>query len=449
MEDFLLTKDKVNLPFYTVGKYDELCEEHFRIEKIIPIKSTCLNITLNIIVNILTLGLIQFIYGIFPILEKKIRYKNCPLDMCEKLYIFCTDKKCYFIDINKCILPKIKNPDILLPEINYSVDLMMFKFKLFTYIFNTKTNQFDALKFELFRTNQEILEIMIKGLSKNERQYQSNIYGECDLNFYIRSFFETIYDNMCDIFFFFQVFCLILWAITDFPDYAVVVSLLMLYNLLDTTIETRKSLLNIRKMSRYSIAINLYGKKGIKEVQSVELVPGDVFELPPDGCSVPCDCILLSGSVIVNEAMLTGESTPIIKAHLPLLETRFNYDSDVKHMLFSGTKIVQKRPENKKPILCLCYSTGFNTVRGNLIRSVLYPKEGDTSFMRDSIKALKLVGIIFLIGFFILLPIKIKDIVKDSSDAIKVLKDIWDLFLEICELLTQAVPPELPFLEFA
>ena len=176
MEDFLLTKDKVNLPFYTVGKYDELCEEHFRIEKIIPIKSTCLNITLNIIVNILTLGLIQFIYGIFPILEKKIRYKNCPLDMCEKLYIFCTDKKCYFIDINKCILPKIKNPDILLPEINYSVDLIMFKFKLFTYIFNTKTNQFDALKFELFRTNQEILEKMIKGLSKNERQYQANIW---------------------------------------------------------------------------------------------------------------------------------------------------------------------------------------------------------------------------------------------------------------------------------
>jgi magnesium-transporting ATPase (P-type) len=75
--------------------------------------------------------------------------------------------------------------------------------------------------------------------------------------------------------------------------------------------------------------------------------------------------------------MLTGESTPIIKAHLPLLETRFDYENDSKHMLYSGTKIVQKRPENKKPLLCICYSTGFNTVRGNLIRSVLYPKEGD------------------------------------------------------------------------
>jgi magnesium-transporting ATPase (P-type) len=70
-------------------------------------------------------------------------------------------------------------------------------------------------------------------------------------------------------------------------------------------------------------------------------------------------------------------------------------------MLFSGTKIVQKRPENKKPILCLCYATGFNTVRGNLIRSVLYPTEGDTSFMRDSINVLKIVCGIFFVGFFL------------------------------------------------
>ena len=439
MEALLLTKEVATLKYYTIGKYDDLCEEHFRIERIYPIKATTLKTILNIIINILTVGLIQFIYGLAPTFEKAIRYQECPLDKSERLFIFCTDGKCYFTDINKCILPTIKNPDILLPEINYSLELILFKFKLFTYIFNTKTNQFDALKFELFRTKQEILEELKHGLNDDERKYQANIYGECDLNFYIRNFFETIYDNMCDVFFFFQVFCLILWIFTDFMIYAVVVGVLILYNLLDTTFEIRGSLLNIRKMSRYSIDINLYMKNSIKEIKSVFLVPGDVFELPADGCAIPCDCILLSGSVIVNEAMLTGESTPIIKAHLPLLENRFNYESDTKHMLFSGTKIVQKRPENKKPILCLCYSTGFNTVRGNLIRSVLYPKEGDTSFMRDSIRALKLIGIIFFFGFLIILPFKIKKLVGNFS-----IKELIALFGEIGDLLTQAVPPELP-----
>jgi cation-transporting ATPase 13A3/4/5 len=442
MDTLLLTKDELRLAYYTVGKYDDLCEEHFKIEKIIPLKTTKSKTFLNVIVHIFTVGIIQFIYGGYPVLEKNIRYIECSLEECQKLFIYCLDGKCYFTDIVKCALPKIKNPDILLPEINYSLELILFKFKLFTYIFNSKTNNFDSLKFQVYRTKQEILETMINGLSEDDRQYQTNIYGECNLNFYVRNFFETMYDQMCDFFFFFQVFCIVLWCVTNFMIYAGVVTLLVIYNLIDSSLEIRRNLLNIRKMSEYKININLYQKNKAKEISSETLVPGDVFELPPDGTAVPCDCILLSGSVIVNEAMLTGESTPIIKAHLPLSEDRFNYENDTKHMLFSGTKIVQKRPENKQPLLCVCYSTGFNTVRGNLIRSVLYPTEGDTSFMKDSISVLKIVCIIFAVGFLCLLPKKIMDIVNETEKSKGVM--IKDLILEICDLLTQAVPPELP-----
>ena len=443
MEDLLITKDELTFSYYTIGKYDELCEEHFRIEKIIPIKKTKAKIVYNVILNILTGFIIQFIYGIFPKLEKYICYEETSLENCQRLFIYCTDGKFYFTDINKCTLPKISNPDILLPEINYSLELILFKFKLFTYIFNSKTNKFDSLKFQIYRTKQEILEKMIRGLKDKEREYQKNIYGECDLNFYVRNFFETAYDNMCDFFFFFQVFAIVLWSFTGFAYYAAVVSCLVVYSLVDTSLEIRNNLLNIRRMSRYSISINLYESNAIKEIQSVDLVPGDVFELPPDNTAIPCDCILLSGSVIVNEAMLTGESTPIIKAHLPLLETRFDYEIDSKYMLFSGTKIVQKRQENKKPLLCVCYATGFNTVRGNLIRSVLFPKEGDSSFMIDSIKVLKIIVFIFLVGFISLLPYKIWVIIDDTLENEKG-EEIKELFLQVLDLLTQAVPPELP-----
>jgi cation-transporting ATPase 13A2 len=32
---------------------------------------------------------------------------------------------------------------------------------------------------------------------------------------------------------------------------------------------------------------------------------------------LPCDFILLSGTCIINESMLTGESIPVIKSALP------------------------------------------------------------------------------------------------------------------------------------
>ena len=42
------------------------------------------------------------------------------------------------------------------------------------------------------------------------------------------------------------------------------------------------------------------------------MVPGDLVYVTPEE-TIPCDIILLQGNVIVNEGILTGESTPIKK----------------------------------------------------------------------------------------------------------------------------------------
>jgi cation-transporting ATPase 13A3/4/5 len=40
----------------------------------------------------------------------------------------------------------------------------------------------------------------------------------------------------------------------------------------------------------------------------------------PENKTIPCDIILLSGQCIVNEAMLTGESIPVIKNAIPMTQ---------------------------------------------------------------------------------------------------------------------------------
>ena len=426
--------------FYTIGKYDQLCEEHFKINKIVPIRKTCRKIALNIILNVMTIGIIQLIYGIFPKFKKMICYDDCTLKEAKLLYIICSDGKFYFEEIIRSELPKMQNQNLIIPQLEDNSNLILFQFKLFTYIFNFSTNQFDSLRFEMSQTKKYIMESMIKGLKDEERLHQSIIYGKADLIIPVKSFFKTLYLNMCDFFFIFQTFAILLWFFTDFKIYATIISLLVIYNLLDSTIETRNNLINLRNMSKYSIEIKLLKNEKIEKIDSANLVPGDIFVLPKNGNSVPCDCILLSGSVIVNEAMLTGESTPIIKSHLIDENKKLDLKNDYKHILYYGTNIVQKRAENKQPILCLCFSTGFNTVRGNLIRSVIYPKEGDKSFLVDSFKFLKIIGIIFAFGFLVILPIKITRIVK--SDEKKEL--IKELITDVLDLLTQAIPPELP-----
>jgi cation-transporting ATPase 13A3/4/5 len=48
------------------------------------------------------------------------------------------------------------------------------------------------------------------------------------------------------------------------------------------------------------------GADKYEELATTKLVPGDVIIIPPHGCDMHCDAVLLSGTCIVNESMLTG-----------------------------------------------------------------------------------------------------------------------------------------------
>ena len=55
---------------------------------------------------------------------------------------------------------------------------------------------------------------------------------------------------------------------------------------------------------------------------------------------MPCDIILLSGQCIMNEAMLTGESIPVIKQALPHTNDIYDIKGDTKYTLYGGTKVI-------------------------------------------------------------------------------------------------------------
>ena len=126
-----------------------------------------------------------------------------------------------------------------------------------------------------------------------------------------------------------------------------------------------------------------------------KLIPGDIFDASDPTLTVfPCDAILLAGDAIVNESMLTGESVPVSK--LPVKDENLRamsreakqgsseVDNELaKHYLFSGTKIIRVRagarppwaPKSEEPLaLAMVTRTGFNTTKGALVRSMLFPK---------------------------------------------------------------------------
>ena len=51
-----------------------------------------------------------------------------------------------------------------------------------------------------------------------------------------------------------------------------------------------------------------------EEIPSDLLVPGDVIEVPRQGCIMQCDAVLTTGKCIVDESMLTGR--PSVTMHM-------------------------------------------------------------------------------------------------------------------------------------
>ena len=114
-------------------------------------------------------------------------------------------------------------------------------------------------------------------------------------------------------------------------------------------------------MARYSCMVERIDSDSgsSKILDSKELVPGDLIVVP-EGKSLPCDLILLTGSTIINESMLTGESIPVLKNSLPSSSSQIYSDQQSEsHILHGGTKVIQTRPVGDSKVCALVKNTGF------------------------------------------------------------------------------------------
>lgn len=181
-------------------------------------------------------------------------------------------------------------------------------------------------------------------------------------------------------------------------------------------------------------------------ISSSDLVPGDVYEVSdPSLGQFPADSLLLAGDCIVNESMLTGESVPVSK--IPASdESLRNLDlaastvlpEVARHFLFCGTKIIRaRRPqegqEDEGVALAMVVRTGFNTTKGSLVRSMLFPKPSGFKFYRDSFRYISVMGCVALLGF------------TASFINFMRLGLEWHLIVvRALDLITIVVPPALP-----
>lgn len=192
-------------------------------------------------------------------------------------------------------------------------------------------------------------------------------------------------------------------------------------------------------------------------MSSIQLVPGDLIDIA-NVHTVPCDAMLVSGDCILNESMLTGESVPVSKAPINDLTLRkINLSSSSipaevsKHFLFMGTKMVRVRgSDNVSLATAIVVRTGFNSAKGALVRSMMFPKPNNFKFYRDSFR---FIGVLSIIGkrrlctilfSYLTLFAAIIGFLISSVNFIRLGIDSTTMILRALDLITIVVPPALP-----
>ena len=331
-----------------------------------------------------------------------------------------------------------------------------FEFQKRIYEFNAQQNTFEKILYptQLRLSDYKAAARASNGLSGEHLLHAITRFGSNKLEMPSPTFAELYKESLLAPFFIFQVFCIFLWMLDEYWKYSLMTFGMMLIFEATVVFGRLRSLRELRGMRNPSRTIHAFRNKKWAPISSLELLPGDIISIGRGkhvSHVVPCDLLILSGAAVVNEAMLTGESVPLMKEAVP---SATSTDSDEaldiagnhkNHVLFAGTRILTHTPgvvNNSTPSAkapeggCVCYvlRTGFGSSQGKLMRTILYSTESVSANSGEAA-----LFILFLLVFALAASgyVLYHRYTEDAEGRYK-------LLLRCVLIITSVVPPELP-----
>ncbi|XP_016327909.1 probable cation-transporting ATPase 13A3 isoform X1 [Sinocyclocheilus anshuiensis] len=315
------------------------------------------------------------------------------------------------------------------------------------YFWNDSIQNFEVLKGleDLSMTCSSVHSKHSAGLNKNQQEYRRFFFGLNEIDVKVPSLFKLLIKEVLNPFYIFQLFSVILWCTDEYYYYAMAIVVMSVISIATSLYTIKKQYVMLHDMvaAHSTVRVTVYrGENETEEALSTDLVPGDVIVIPSNGTVMPCDAVLICGTCIVNESMLTGESVPVTKTDLPNPQWDkkggdgdeiYSTEEHKRHTLFCGTNVIQTRYYTGEMVKAVVVRTGFSTAKGQLIRSILYPKPTDFKLYRDAY-------------LFLLCLVAVASIVFVYSLVMKIINQepVKEIIVKSLDIITITVPPALP-----
>ncbi|XP_065648020.1 polyamine-transporting ATPase 13A3-like [Hydra vulgaris] len=406
------------------------------------------------VLGIFTAGIVFLIGYWYPTHRLMFTHNRCNIKEASSVRIKKPDRKQFFVSrINILFNERFNIEDFMDDYTEFEQYLMnqsnlrYFEFTFLRYIICEESDTIIPLKDAGNRWSFSDIRRCKNGIHVNSVINKLAMYDVNYINIPIRSYFLTILQLYLNPIYIFQLFSVILWYFEDYYLYATFIFIMTFMSLALNAYLTKLAVKKLHdiipkaKEVQTLQPITTFFNKSFKVISKStrELVPGDVLVIPVNGIELSCDVVLLSGRCVVNESSLTGESIPNIKTAIEdALEPEcfYNVNLHKEHTIYNGTTIIQAQADGENQnILALVVRTGFYTLKGDLIRSIVYPTPIHFTFSSDVVKFLLCISVLAILSFIYTAFTFIK---KGLSKS--------EIFIHALDLVTVVIPAALPLI---
>lgn len=212
----------------------------------------------------------------------------------------------------------------------------------------------------------------------------------------------------------------------DYLDSIIIIAI-VIFNSIMGLVQESKAEKSIESLKKLTPQVTKVLRDGVlKEINSEELVQGDIIELE-SGSFVPADArVIESFNLKVEESSLTGETEPILKESESIFEKDIQI-GDMKNMVFMGSVVSAGRGK------AIVTEIGMNTKIGKIANMIIKEEAPETPIQRKLGEVGKTLGIVCLVICIIIFIIGI----FKKIDPI-------EMFMTSVGLAVAAIPEGLP-----
>lgn len=265
----------------------------------------------------------------------------------------------------------------------------------------------------------------LSGLNEKEVKRRLKEYGLNELpkekkKTKIQIFFSSLVDPIIFVLFAASILSFIVGETID----AIAILFIIIVDAIVSTIQEYRAEQNSEALKNLiKVKVKVIRENRHKEIDSENIVPGDIIVIEP-GTVVSADArILTSNNLTVNESILTGESIGVNKSFEPV----DNKDVSKKCMLYAGTSVLTGRA------LAVVVNTGINTEVGKIAQKVTGTEETPSPLTIRMEKFSKQITLLIVVIAIIIAIV-----------LIKAGKQPMEIFMSVVALSVSAMPEGLP-----